>query len=70
MSANIYTIESLLIDKAYRSRSISGIIKSAEKRSDVYYENADAYLIRVRPYVGDIGIVSRDEYRTIAVACD
>jgi len=62
MSANIYPIESLLIGKAYRSRSIQGIIEDAEPRPDVWYENADAYLVRVRPSNG-----SRDEYRTLAV---
>ena len=68
MSANLYTTESLLIGKAYRSRTIEGIIQSAEKREDsVWYDNATAYLVRVRPYIGGIGIVSRDEYRTIAV---
>lgn len=62
MSANIYPIESLLIGKAYRSRSIQGIIEDAEPRPDVWYENADAYLVRVRHSNG-----SRDEYRTLAV---
>ena len=62
MSANIYTISGLLIGKAYRSRSIEGIIEDAEPRSEVYYENADAYLVRVRPTNG-----KRDEYRTLAV---
>ena len=62
MSANIYPIEALLIGKAYRSRSIQGIIEDAEPRSDVWYENAEAYLVRVRPTHG-----GRDEYRTLAV---
>ena len=61
MSANLYSIESLLIGKAYRSRSLEGIILDAEK-SDVYYQNAEAYLVRVRPTHG-----LRDTYRTIAV---
>lgn len=62
MSANVYTTESLLIGKAYRSRSLEGIIQDAEKRSDVWYEGADAYLVRVRPTHG-----FSDKYRTIAV---
>lgn len=63
MSANLYTIETLLEGKAYRSRSLEGIIQSAEKHpSSVWYENAEAYLVRVRPTHG-----FRDEYRTIAV---
>lgn len=59
--ANLYTIEDLLIGKAYRSRSLEGIINGAEK-SDVYYLNAEAYLVRVRPTNG-----LNDTYRTIAV---
>lgn len=62
MSANIYPIQALLIGKAYTSRSIQGIIEDAEPRPDVWYENADAYLVRVRPTNG-----KRDEYRTLAV---
>ncbi len=62
MSANIYSISGLLIGKAYRSRSIQGIIEDAEPRPAVWYENADAYLVRVRPTNG-----KRDEYRTLAV---
>ena len=63
MSANLYNIESLLIGKAYRSRSLEGIIQDAEKRSDIYYADAEAYLVRVRPTNG-----YSDEYRTIAVS--
>ena len=62
MSANVYSIENLLIGKAYRSRSIQGIIEDAEPRPSVWYENAEAYLVRVRPTNG-----KRDEYRTLAV---
>jgi hypothetical protein len=62
MSANLYSIQNLLIGKAYRSRSIQGIIEDAEPRPSVWYENAEAYLVRVRPTNG-----LRDEYRTLAV---
>ncbi len=62
MSANIYPIESLLIGKAYRSRSIQGIIEDAEPRPNVWYKGADAYAVRVRPVNG-----ARDEWRTLAV---
>jgi hypothetical protein len=61
MSANLYTIESLLIGKAYRSRTLEGIIQDAEK-SDVYYANAEAYRVRVRPTNS-----FSDTYRIIAV---
>ena len=62
MSANVYSISGLLIGKAYTSRSIQGIIEDAEPRPAVWYENADAYLVRVRPTNG-----KHDEYRTLAV---
>lgn len=60
--ANLYTIETLLEGKAYRSRSVEGIIQSAEKRDNVYYDGAEAYLVRVRPSNS-----LDDVYRTIAV---
>jgi hypothetical protein len=63
MSANLYNIESLLIGKAYRSRSLEGIIQDAEKRSDIYYADAEAYLVRVRPTNG-----LKDAYRIVAVS--
>ena len=63
MNANLYSIESILIGKAYRRRSIVGIIEDAEPRPNVWYKDADAYLVRVRPTNGGL-----DEYRTLAVA--
>lgn len=49
MSANIYTIESLLVGKTYRSKTLTGEIISAEKHPKaVWYENAEAYLVEVR----------------------
>ena len=66
MSANLYSIESLLVGKSYRSKSIEGIIQSAEKREDsVWYDNATAYVVRVRPSA--FSPMIRDVYRTIAV---
>lgn len=62
MSANIYSIQGLLIGKAYTSRSIQGIIEDAEPRPSVWYQGADAYAVRVRPTNG-----KRDEWRTLAV---
>jgi len=50
--SKLHSIESLLIGKAYRSRSIEGIIEDAEPRSNVYYVDADAYAVRVRPTNG------------------
>ena len=63
MSANKYSVESLLIGKAYVSRSIQGIIEDAEPRPNVYYADADAYAVRVRPTNG-----KHDEWRTLAVS--
>ena len=64
MSANLYTIESLLVGKSYRSRSLEGVIVDAEKHpKGVWYDNAEAYLVRIRPTHG-----LSDKYRTIAVS--
>lgn len=62
MSANLYNVQSLLVGKAYRSRSLEGIIQDAEP-SDVYYQDADAYRVRVRPTHG-----LSDAYRVVAVS--
>ena len=74
MATKLYSIETLLEGKLYRSnsRKIEGIIQDAEKRSDVYYENAEAYLVRVRPqFSSTSGLTSfsygKDFYATIAV---
>jgi adenylate cyclase len=49
MSANIYSIENLLVGKIYRSRTLTGEIVSAEKHpACLHYENAEAYLVEVR----------------------
>ena len=37
MSANVYTIESLLVGTTYRSKSLTGEIIDAEKSDDVWY---------------------------------
>ena len=62
MSANLYTIEDLLIGKTYRSRSVVGEIIEAQKDERcIHYDNAEAYRVRVR---GEFGNYT---YRTIAV---
>lgn len=63
MTANVYSVEDLLRGHYYRSRSTEGEILSAEKREDVWYENAYAYVVRVRPTNS-----YSDVYRTVAVA--
>jgi len=54
MSANLYSIESLLIGKAYRSRTLEGIIQDAEKsidcdtcsgRGHIFYGDNEDYAI-------------------------
>ena len=62
MSANVYSIESLLVGTIYNSRTLTGEIISAEKHpACVHYQDADAYLVEVRkPYGGYT-------YRTVAV---
>jgi hypothetical protein len=70
MSAKTYSIETLLEGKYYRSHNrtgLDGIIQDAEKRGDVYYDNAEAYLVRVRPTYNGEGIFRNDFYATIAV---
>ena len=65
MSANLYNIESLLVGKTYRSRSVEGEIVSAEKHPQaVWYDNAEAYRVQIRKNTGGY------TYRSIAVACD
>jgi hypothetical protein len=62
MSANIYTIEDLLIGKTYRSRTLTGEIISAEIHPKaVWYEGAESYLVEVRNSNGGYS------HRTLAV---
>jgi hypothetical protein len=62
MSANVYSIESLLVGKPYRSRSVEGEIVDAEKHPKaVWYQDAEAYLVQIRKKNGGY------TYRTIAV---
>ena len=49
MSANVYSVESLLIGKMYYSRSVKGEIIDAEKTSKVWYADCDTYRVQVRP---------------------
>jgi hypothetical protein len=68
--ANLYSIENLLEGKYYRSvsrKGLDGIIQYAEKRSDIWYDGAEAYLVKVRPTYDGKGIFRNDFYATIAV---
>jgi hypothetical protein len=66
MSANVYTIESLLVGKMYRSKSLTGEIIDAEKCNDVWYADCDTYKVQVRPiYSAPLNL--KDTYRYLAV---
>jgi hypothetical protein len=66
MSANVYTIESLLVGKTYRSKTLTGEIISAEKDNSVWYADCDTYLVEVRPhYSAPLNL--KDTYRYLAV---
>ena len=63
MSANVYTIEDLLVGHNYRSRSAEGEIVRAEKHPHaVWYQGCESYLVEIHPN-GGIG----STYRTVAV---
>ena len=63
MSANLYSIESLLIGKTYRSNTLTGEIVSAEKHPQaVWYADAEAYLVEIRKPSGGY------TYRSVAVS--
>lgn len=63
MSANVYSVQSLLVGTTYQSRTLTGKIVSAEPHPHaVWYEGCDSYLVEIRPEVG-----IRNQYRTVAV---
>jgi hypothetical protein len=66
MSANVYTTESLLVGKTYRSKTLKGEIISAEKNDSVWYADCDTYLVQVRPhYSAPLNL--KDTYRYVAI---
>jgi hypothetical protein len=63
MSANVYSVQSLLVGKNYSSRTLQGEIISAEPHPHaVWYEGCDTYLVEVKPNNG-----FGSTYRTVAV---
>lgn len=67
MSANVYSIENLLVGKTYRSRSVEGEIISAEKHPHaVWYDGCESYLVEIRPFYS-IPRNLKNVYRTLAV---
>ena len=65
MSANVYSIENLLVGKTYKSRTVTGEIISAEK-SDVWYQDCESYRVQVRPHYPSVFNL-KDTYRIVAV---
>jgi hypothetical protein len=62
MSANVYSIESLLVGKRYYSKTLTGEIVDAQKdERAVWYEGCESYLVEVK---SDLG---KYTYRTVAV---
>jgi hypothetical protein len=62
MSANLYTIENLLVGKTYKSKTLTGEIVSAEPHPKaVWYDGAEAYRVEVRNKNGGY------TYRSVAV---
>jgi hypothetical protein len=65
MSANVYTIENLLVGKTYNSRTLTGEIISAEIHPKaVWYQGCESYLVEVKSY--ELGI-PKYSFRTLAV---
>ena len=63
MSANVYNVQSLLVGKPYRSRTIEGTILNAEPHPHaVWYDGCDSYLVEIQP----TNRISTT-YRTVAV---
>jgi len=67
MSANVYSVQSLLVGKAYVSNSLKGEIISAEPHPQpIWYEGCDTYLVEVAPNSG-YNNFGKKQYRTVAV---
>jgi len=72
MSSNVYSVAELLIGKKYQSRTVQGEIISAEIHpKGIYYQDAESYLVQVRPTFYTTSGQSRwfgnTVYRTLAV---
>jgi hypothetical protein len=63
MSANVYSIEDLLVGTSYFSRTLQGEIVRAEKHPQaVWYQGCESYLVEIQPNSG-----YTTTYRTVAV---
>ncbi len=67
MSANTYSVQSLLVGKMYYSKTLQGEIIDAEPTNEVWYADCDTYLVQVRPTYSNRGIYHKDTYRYVAV---
>ena len=62
MSANVYSVKSLLVGTRYVSNSVRGEIVSAEEHPHaVWYDGCDTYLVEIRKDNGGY------TFRTVAV---
>jgi hypothetical protein len=65
MSANVYSVQTLLVGKEYRSDTLRGEIISAEPHPKaVWYDGCESYLVEVKSY--ELGI-PQYSFRTVAV---
>jgi hypothetical protein len=63
MSANVYTVQSLLVGTNYNSRTLQGEIISAEIHPKaIWYEGCETYLVEISPNSG-----YGTKFRTVAV---
>ncbi len=63
MSANVYSVQNLLVGKQYFSKTLEGIIINAETHPKaVLYGGFDSYLVEVQPKNS-----FRTTFRTVAV---
>jgi hypothetical protein len=63
MSANVYSISSLLVGTRYVSQTLRGEIVSAELcRKPIWYDGCETYTVEIRPQYG-----STNQFRTVAV---
>ena len=73
MSALTYTPSDLLLGKVYYSQhryNMSGIIQEAIHAPEIWYENAEAYKVRVRPTYEMGKMLKEDFWATVCVSND
>ena len=70
MSAVTYSVDNLLEGKYYysSSRRIDGIIQEAVPAPELWYDNAEAYKVRVRPTYEAGKMLQEDFWATVCVS--